>query len=148
MIALSLTVAALAAPPTLCDPGKDTAALGAGGFCLDEAGYLEVGDLRKQVTTLEAVVHAKDGEIEAFEDWKARQTAVLKYTVKSMTSAHERGIDLVVETCTADLATCRQRNRRDFMERHGFALGLTAGVISTVALTAITLKVYGGAVEC
>lgn len=146
MIVLFLAATALAAP-TLCDPTKDTAAVGAGGFCLDEAGYLEVGDLRQRVKTLETEVDAKSSEIEAFEDWKIRQASILEYTVESMAGAHERGIDLVVTTCQADIDACHKANRRGFMERHGFAVGLTAGILSTVALTAVTLDVYGRVIE-
>jgi len=144
MIMLFLAMAM--AEPTMCDPKADTANALAGGFCLDEAEYLEIGDLRKRIGALEVEVEAKGEEIESFEAWKARQDKILEYTVTSMTAAHEQGINLVVATAQGDLEACRERGRRKFMERHGFAIGLTAGVVGTVALTAVTLDVYGGIV--
>lgn len=143
MIVLLLVAVAMADPPPMCDPKADTADATAAGFCLDEVAYLEIGELRKRVGTLETEVAGKDEEIAGFETWQERQAAILDFTVTSMTDAHTRGIDLVVGTCTADLEACHERSRRTFVERHGFALGLTAGIVTTVALTAVTLEVYG-----
>jgi hypothetical protein len=147
MILYLFAALAMATPPTACDPSKDTAPATAGGFCLDEDGYLEIADLRKQVDALKVEVAAKSDEVEAFEEWKRRQESILTWTVDSMTAAHERGIDLIVAECQADLEVARQAKRRTFVERHGFVLGVGAGIVGTVALTAATLEVYGAILD-
>ena len=144
---LLLAGLAFADPPTMCDPTQDTAPPTAGGYCLKEEEYADVGLLRKKVETLEVEKSSLEDEVVSFEQWQIRQESILKYTVDSMTRVHEVGVDLVVSTCQEDLEEANHRARRGFMERNGFGLGVGVGVVTTAVITGLVLKTYGNILD-
>lgn len=128
------------AAPTVCDPARDTAPVQAGGYCLDEEAYAEVGRLRLEVESLRATVAARDAELLVFEEWKVARDEEFNSVLDAVRSEATAGVERVQSVCDEDLENAR---RRTLGERHGMIIGTVVGSTAMIVLTVLTLDIYG-----
>ena len=137
---LLLASLALAQEPQVFDPipydakidGKTYA-----GILVDEATFTELGTLR-------VAVKSQDGELLAFEEWKARQDEIFTTSMGLMKTTCEEGQQSLVTHYEDSL---KAERKKDWFQSHAFPVGVAAGLVGATAIYLGAVHLYGDAIQ-
>lgn len=118
------------------------------GILIDEKTYMELGRLRKadEVNT---------EKLQTFEQWRKEENVRFEKALGMVRDSCKDGQDRLVAHYDAALLSADERlkkaSKRNFMEKHGFQMGVGLGVVGATAAFAGAAHFYGrvfdGAIE-
>lgn len=109
---------------------------GQAGIVIDLRTYDELGWYRDRWPKAVA-------EIDDQVATRRRMVAVNDIGYDMLSSTFDRSLLNVQSVYESSLADLRERNRRTFMEKNGFAVGMTVGIVGVVIISAVVLVTYG-----
>ena len=98
------------------------------GILISEEDYIELGELRVQVATLE-------NEVAALEEAQAAKEDIWLMTEEALRVRHEEDLQGLRGFYSLEL---ERASKRTAMEKHGFGIGVGVGIIGTVAAVVVT----------
>jgi hypothetical protein len=103
------------------------------GILVDEVTYKELIQLRTDTTTFQQ-------EISSFEAWKAQEDKRFTESLGAVQGTCEEGQTRLVDHYEEAL---KKEKRKDFLQRHGFSIGVAAGLVGATALYLGATRFYG-----
>jgi len=103
------------------------------GILVDEETFSELGELRVAVAT-------KDAEIMSFEAWQRSHETLFLTTMEEMQTTCEEGQDRLTAHYEGAL---EHERKKDFVQRHGFPLGVAIGVVGATVVYLGAVHLYG-----
>lgn len=103
------------------------------GILVDEATFKELVQLRTDAQAYRA-------EVQSFEDWKTQEDKRFAEALGAVKLTCEEGTERLVAHYESAL---KREKKKDWLQRHGFPIGVTAGLVGATAIYLGATRFYG-----